>query len=157
MIIIVEGIDRVGKTTLCNKFNIPIYKHKRSNYSEMKNDIETDIMLQLIDLYKLLGGNIIFDRFHLSDFVYGVLERNYSLSDADNNFKQIESELKDNAILIYIEPTDIEWSSAKHGSDLTAHHQLMELLFHNSILKKYNCTFDTIDDIVKEIINEYRL
>ena len=115
MIIIVEGIDRVGKTTLCNKLsqktNIPIYKHKKSNYSEMKNDIETDVMIQLIDLYKLLNGNIIFDRFHWSDFVYGALERNYSIANAYNNINIIESKLKDNAIIIYVKPTDINKSS----------------------------------------------
>ena len=52
MIIIVEGIDRVGKTTLCEKLNkelkIPIYKHKNNQfyYNLMDNKNETDKMLQ---------------------------------------------------------------------------------------------------------------
>ena len=86
MLIIVEGIDRVGKTTLCNmlkdKLGFKIYKHKNNNfnYSKMDNDNETDKMLQLLDLYEQIGSdvNIVFDRFHWSDFVYGKIERNYN-------------------------------------------------------------------------------
>lgn len=161
MIIIVEGIDRVGKTTLCKKLNeqtnIPIYKHKRQNYSEMKNDIETDIMLQLIDIYKLLGGSIIFDRFHWSDFTYGVLKRDYSVAAAYENCEKIESYLKDDAILIYVMPIDIERSSDEHGSNLIQYDSMMNLLAKYSALKIYECTFDTIDDVIKEVIDEYRL
>ena len=161
MIIIVEGIDRVGKTTLCKKLslqtNIPIYKHKRSNYSEMKNDVETDIMLQLIDLYKLLGGHIIFDRFHWSDFVYGILERNYSVAKAYDNANKIESELRQNAIIIYVKPIDINRSSNEHGSDLTQYNALMDLLAKYSELKVYTCNYNTIDSTIEEVINDCRL
>ena len=37
MIIIVEGIDRVGKTTLCNRLRqelgYPVFKHNKSEFS----------------------------------------------------------------------------------------------------------------------------
>lgn len=162
MIVIVEGIDRVGKTTLCNKLHeetyFPIYKHKHKefNYSKMDNLNETDKMLQLLDLCNILHGNIIFDRFHWSDLVYGILDRNYNIPLAYDNFHKIDQRLI-NAIIIYVMPTDIEKSSIEHGKDLTKYNQLMEECKKYSFTKVYTCTYLTINDIIKEIKNEYRL
>lgn len=160
MIIIVEGIDRVGKTTLCNKLherlNIPIYKHDKSklDYSDMSNESETLKMLHLLDEY----DNIIFDRFHWSDYVYGTIERNYNKKQAVLNLLLIQSKLLlKNARLIYIKPIDLSMSSNQHGKSLVKHNLRMEYCNRVNRLKSYVCTYNNIDEIVEEIANENRI
>lgn len=162
MIVIVEGIDRVGKTTLCNalstRLNLPIYKHNisRIDYPKMDNDNETDKMLQLIELLRMTNSSIIFDRFHLSEYVYGTIERDYDKEHALSNFKLIDDELKfKHIVLILVQPTDVEQSSREHGLSLVKHSEAFDKLFELSDIRKLTCTYDTIDKIVEEVANEY--
>ena len=161
MLVIVEGIDRVGKTTLCEKLseklNVPIYKHKNEqfNYSKMDNENETDKMLQLLDMYSILDGDVIFDRFHLSDFVYGTIERKYDLIKSEENVKKIEEKLKElNAILVLIVPTNVKESSEKHGKNLIEYAVTFENLFNESKIKKLKCNFYSLDEAVEFIFVE---
>lgn len=158
MIIIVEGIDRVGKTTLCNKLstelNIPIYKHPENimDYSMMDNTNETDKMLQLLDICEITNANIIFDRFHFSDYVYGILERGYYTKIASENLRILDEKLSEmNALIIHIHPTDISSSSRQHGKDLTPYFKLMSDAQDMSKTVVYSCDYNHIDDIVKKI------
>ena len=167
MIIIVEGIDRVGKTTLCNKLSkelsIPIYKHNNEqfSYSRMDNDNETDKMLQLIDLYSILDGDLIFDRFHISDLVYGTMLRNYNMQSAGINYKLIDDRLSNlcfgqEAILILVKPTNIEKSSHEHGADLVEYDRLMQTAFDTSSIEmKYICDYNSIDLAVEKLKTYY--
>lgn len=163
MVIIVEGIDRVGKTTLCNmlrdELGFTIYKHndKCFEYSKMDNDNETDKMLQLIDLYKQVGngGNLIFDRFHWSDYVYGKLERKYEEIKAVNNLQIIEEKLKEvNAIIVYVEPTNIDVSSSKHGKSLLWYDYEMKECFERSDLSKIKTSYNNLNDAVEFVAEE---
>lgn len=156
MIVIVEGIDRVGKTTLINKLKscLEIKTFERIFYMKLKeldNRNETDKMFQLLSLIKTLDADIIFDRFHLSDYVYGTLERYYSLSDATENFYNIDKYISemDDVFLIYIQPTDIERSSKEHGKDLAVHDYMFNSAFNRSKIKnKFTCTYETMDDAI---------
>lgn len=159
MIIIVEGISRVGKTTLCNKlkvkYNLPIYKHNHKivNYDKMKDEVEKEKMLCMIDVYRTIPSNIIFDRFHFSNVVYGILLRNYDKQKAFNNCKIIEEYLKSagRVILIKVSPNNIEESSRQYGSDLKPFEKLMQKLYNNSILEKYECNYATEDKLIEEL------
>lgn len=162
MLIIVEGISRVGKTTLCNKiknkFSIPIYKHNKSliDYSEMSDNNEVEKMLCMLDMYKTIPSDIIFDRFHFSNAVYGILLRNYDKVAAFENIIRIESyikQLKIECILIKVSPNNIEESSRQYGKDLRPFENLMSELYNNSILNKYNCTYNTEEELVNKIEN----
>lgn len=157
MIIIVEGIDRVGKTTLCEKLhsslNIPVYKHIGPfKYTKMDNDNETDQLLQLLQMCKLQKNFVIFDRLHLTDYVYGIIERNYNVIKAEENFKLLDDFIKDNfsdAVLLLVLPTDINKSSEKHGKDLINHNNGFYDLFKKSNIEyKYKCTYNTLDEAV---------
>ena len=102
-IIIVEGIDRVGKTTIANKILVEseldpftkfmMYKHDESfvSYDEMDTDNEADKMAQLLTMASMFNCNVLFDRFHLSDFVYGLIGRGYKFSDAYRNMRAIDT------------------------------------------------------------------
>ena len=163
MIIIVEGISRVGKTTLCNKlknkFGFPIYKHNNKivDYSKMKDDVEKEKMMCMIDVYKTIPSNIIFDRFHFSNAVYGILLRNYDKNRALNNIKEIEEYLNaaGKVILIKVSPTDLKESSKQYKKDLAPFESLMEELYDHSVLKKYECNYITQENLINTLIEEF--
>lgn len=165
MIIIVEGIDRVGKSTLCQKLSkelgIEIFKrYEYQKFSEMDNDNETDKMLQLLQMVKLTKSDIIFDRLYLSDFAYGTLERCYDETHAMKNFDVIDSlasSFEDDVTLICIMPTNIYESSKQHGKSLELHNINFKLLFSRSkIRNKIMCNYTTIDEVVEMIKREYK-
>lgn len=142
MIIIVEGIDRIGKTTLCNKISevtkIPIHKYNGIiPYSEMKNKQETDKMLSLIQLVEETKTDIIFDRFHLTDCVYGIVERGYKVGKALKNVRLINERLQQYAeagntvCVLLMRPTSLMKSSEEHGTDLSYHNQMFDEIWRN--------------------------
>lgn len=158
MIIIVDSIDRVGKTTLCNllaeKLDAKIYKHSsKRGYSVMTDSNETNAMLAMIDLYKLYPDNkIIFDRFHLSNLIYGHINRQYNLNSAEENFFTIDKELAnlDDVYLIKVNPTDLSRSSKEHGSDLSKHYDMFNKYFKlSNIPNKIECDYNSINKIVE--------
>lgn len=163
MIIIVEGIDRVGKTTLCNRLseelNIPIHKYKGIiKYDKMKNKEETDKTLGLIQLLKETGSSIIFDRSYMSDYVYGVLQRNYKTSKANKNFELVNNALYDcnnsgnKVFVIIVNPVNLEKSSKEHGLDLSPHFKMFSIIYdcinEKNICKKIICNYYNFDNVV---------
>jgi hypothetical protein len=165
MIIIVEGIDRVGKTTLCEKLRkslgFKIYKREPSDFefSKMDNMNETDKILQILKICELSECNIIFDRLHLTDYVYGIIERSYDVEKASKNIEWIENKLLTlDTELIIIEPTDIVRSSKEHGKDLSQYAKLFDICFEESNLNKIKCNYNSINIVEKMMkgkFNEY--
>ena len=158
-IIVVEGIDRVGKTTIANKIQAEsefdqfmkfhTYKHDESfvGYDKMDTDNEADKMAQLLTIADMFGCNVLFDRFHLSDFVYGIIGRGYKFSDAYRNMQAIDTMLADmNSVLVYVKPVDLKRSSEEHGSDLTMHDRLMDAAFNDSMMNKIEVNYDVVED-----------
>jgi thymidylate kinase len=160
MVIIVEGIDRVGKTTLCNKLkSIPSAKiikgipyitptdnvDKHRLYSEVLVNVAALLQNELSDL-------IILDRFHLSHYVYGKLDRNLQ----DDCWKLVDTMLPDDTILVFVQPTNILLSSAEHGADLQPYYDEFIYCLHSTKLKviytNYN-KLDTTINIIKELYN----
>lgn len=165
MIIIVEGIDRIGKTTLCNalseRLNLPIYKeegvHKKSQEGNMRSQ------MALLGLCKVTKCNVIFDRLFTSEFVYGIIDRQNDIFRATKIFfEAINALVKiDNVVYVGMNPTDVVRSSKEHGKDLSRHvkmfaaaNGLVERCI--SISKKnnfvrINCVYDDIPKLVDEI------
>lgn len=153
MIIVVDGIDRVGKTTLCNELSkmlgYKVFKHDGSefDYSLMDNENETDKMSQLIDMLSITDGDIIFDRFHLSEFAYGLTDRNYILGRAFANLKLIDGKLADmNSLLIKVNPVDIDRSSMEHGRDLSLYQSMIDVAYNASTMHKCECDYKQFTD-----------
>lgn len=157
MLIIVEGIDRVGKTTLCEmlskSFGINIFKHdsKLFKLDKMDNDNETDKAIKIYEICKLLNGNLLLDRSYWSDFVYGVIERNYCVSNALENLKKIESIYKDEAVIVYVRPVDLKLSSKLHGADLTKYNDLFESVRKVTKCKVIDCTYESLEKVIVEL------
>lgn len=165
MIVIVEGIDRVGKSTFCKELSKdtywPVYKHdnKWFNYELMDNMNETDKMLQLLDLYDslneqlIVGSGIIFDRFHFSDFAYGCNARkDYNESVAFDNFVSIEKRLlamRETVVLVFMyDSNGTMRASIEHGSSLDEIDKSMRRLYKASKLRKIMVEYK---DILKAI------
>ena len=156
MIIIVEGIDRVGKTTLCNRLRqeigYPVFKHNKSefSYDQMDTSNETDKMIQMLEVAHSCNGNIIFDRFHLSECIYGTKLRDYNKEEAFKNCIKIDKYLASiGACLIYVSPTNIKRSSFEHGSDLTDYNHLFHQFYNLTRIKnKINVNFHTLDQAI---------
>lgn len=160
MLIIIEGIDRVGKTTLANmlhkKINFPIYKHiGKRNLDAIDNEHETDEYLQMLEICRLSDSNIIFDRLHWTDFVYGSLQRHYDFTAALSNKDNVERLLlEQNAAIIFVKSVSVKDSSYRHGKDLSRHEKLFEFLYNESNLDKFQCDYKSLDKAVNWVFDK---
>ena len=77
----------------------------------------------MLNMVETFDADVIFDRFHLSEYVYGMIERGY----INNNVWKIDERLASlNAIIVHVRPYDIESSSLLHGKDLTEYEDAFE-------------------------------
>ena len=172
MIIIIEGIDRVGKTTLAKKlsekYNIPIFKQERIGGNEIalnpvragKMDAQSNILVNyvrartLVDFWNWSGynENIIVDRFHWTEAVYSLVDRNSV--EPMHMMMVLEREMlkqKDKYLIIQVMPTCIKESSRQHGKDLSKHQEEFNKLYDESKLNKYRCSYCSMDIAVDEV------
>ena len=128
MVIIIEGLDRTGKTTLANelskRFNIPIYKKDRE---ECGRTFEEDELINLGDsiatvklfnseLFK--GRHVILDRFHWSEYVFNMVDRRAHLG--EKYLDEVNEEIcknKSNYIIIHMHPTNLLRSALEDEED----------------------------------------
>lgn len=161
MIIIIEGIDRVGKTTLCNKI---IEKYKDYHFRRFRDDnryththnfmnVNTEKINTLQNLIEEgFVDNVILDRYHMTEFVYGGCDRAYkndAMYDIDRRLSRlpIRDRYPINVVLIYMVPVDIERSSAEHGKNLSRHLRWFEDFYNTSRIKnKVIVDYLTMDD-----------
>lgn len=159
MVIIVEGIDRVGKTTLveklCKEFG---YQRFRDDFRYMPKDVlygdmrvNTEKINTLMNLIEQgFVDNIVLDRFHFTEQVYGLFDRGYM----NNDMGQVDFRCGklDNVVLVWVASSDIERSSREHGVDLEQHEVYMGQLFEDSDIKnKHRVLYKDFDEFVKEL------
>ena len=148
MRIIVEGIDRVGKSTLCSmlqkELSIPVYKD-RSEVKEFCNDDLNTKFTDILTLIETMPSGVIFDRMHMTEFVYDFLR-----GDLFFGYPLVDNDLaKLNCTLILVLSTDIEESSRQHGSDLSKHENLFLDLYKKSAIKdKIIVTYSGFENLV---------
>lgn len=176
MLVVVEGIDRVGKSTLVEKLvsecGFVQYMFKPKKYPvwllDGKGAPKTPLIYDLCDrddalvnivkinaevcmleaLMPYVNKPVIIDRFHFSEAVYGNADRDYSCSDA---FFEIDYRLAQlGAVIVYVEPTDIERSSEEHGKDLSLHAKMFDDLLRVSACDVQRLKYDQIDDVVEQ-------
>lgn len=169
MIVVVEGIDRVGKTTFCDRLNEatgwPIYKHDNEtfDYADMDDVNEVDKMLQILDVIDQLDDQfgddrgIVFDRFHLSNLVYGWEERDYNIVDSLTRCKAIEQRLlgmKQNVVLVMLYDDNGPYrASIEHGKDLSDYQQMFDFLYDSSELPKIKGTICDVDLMANAVMS----
>ena len=138
---------------------------KNSSFEERARiQTEHDTILRFIEQPDFDAGFYIFDRFHITEILYGKLKRGY---DANENFfySRLEEQIKKHPHLFVHCTTPIEVHLARYaekGDDYISEHELKELrlcyeIFFNSFTLN-KCTVDLSDDIEKVclfIIAEY--
>ena len=155
MIIIVEGIDRVGKTTLCERIaketGYPIAHRASGLYDNANDEMNWDKIASHVQLMSQgVIPNAVMDRFHLSQFAYSVSERGANAAEAYEKMQKIEKMLRgmeQSVRLIYVVPDSIRESSRKHGSDLRLTSAVMAIGYSLSTLKKTSCTYEDITGV----------
>lgn len=166
MIVILDGIDRVGKTTVANLlcrdlgFNkLTIQNEFPYNSKEHNIDINSAIigMLKIVDRDK---ERIVIDRFIMTEMVYSIIDRKDNEVFAFEIFMKQALELSklDNIIMAWVKPYDIDMSIALHGSDLRLHNSLFgdafELYSGNKICFTLKNAEGFISYIKKELNHE---
>ena len=161
MVIIVEGIDRVGKTTLCRELEKATgMKRFRDDFryydkKYLNKDINTEKINTLLNLIEEgFVENVILDRYHFTEYIYGMLNRKYtnmSMVDIDERIGKMQ-----NVVIILVVPVDIEKSSLEHGSSLEIHNKMFCKMYEISSIKKkikvnYNEFEYAIDFVKKEM------
>lgn len=148
MVYIVEGIDRVGKTTFCEKFsnimNIPVFKPgiiKTSNEEDAKLANYGSCKMLVDMVINLDVGDFIIDRFHWTEFVYGMVERVYINSNV-LDLEEVMAQHPDKFKVIYIVPTDLNRSSTEHGESLEFHNDMFEWIYNRTKLPVLKTTYD---------------
>ena len=162
MIIAVEGIDRTGKSTFCKalsdntgfvNFYVPesdIVSNKDKNMYD-----EADKCLKLATLADLSSTDVVFDRFHISDFVYGVLNRNYDIDEAMKLFKKVDEKLaKLGVVVYYFKPKTVAYSSVLEGRDLSKEYELFEILKEASSCVVVETDYDHATQQVKRLMHK---
>lgn len=166
MVVIVEGIDRVGKTTLCNKLKDTFggVIAKGVCYHTFDSNEEThkafgEVLVNVAAMLNIWPEDklLILDRFHLSHFTYGCLERGM----VDFSSKLVDDMLANSKVLlILVRPTDIAFSSEKHGKDLSNHARLFELLINHTKLPIITTDYDSLDTCIENVTrymqNDYK-
>ena len=166
MIIIIEGIDRVGKTTLANiiskHFGIPIFKQERlggnnsngDNSSEEYTILNYGRALGLVDFWNSdsFKDDVIVDRFHWTEAVYSKIDRhNIKSSKYMSNVEYIMSKARNKYFIIQVMPIDINYCIRQHGSDLKEHQKEFNMWYETSDLIKYRCSHYSYDLAIEEI------
>ena len=162
MIIAVEGIDRTGKSTFCEalsdssgftNFYAPesdIVKNKDKNMYD-----EADKCLKLATLADLSSTDVVFDRFHISDFVYGIVNRNYDIDEAMMLFKKVDQKLaKLGVVVYYFKPRTVAYSSVLEGRDLSKEYELFELFKEASSCVVIETDYDHVTQQVERLMHK---
>lgn len=160
MIVVVEGIDRVGKTTFCNalkeKFGekVVIFKDEMAEFlrEERKNKqmlMAASSMNTIINFHNqfLQDKVLVLDRFHTTEYVYGVVERGVKKKKAKRIMMSIESELNKldgDYRYIYMRPMSLKRSSEEHGGDLTRHYEMFEDVYGKLDCRRMVVNYNTM-------------
>lgn len=161
MIVVVEGIDRVGKTTLVKKLvqagfidlkDEFVLKHpfftNFSDYSLGKCDSFVAIAKKLNDE----GKNVVIDRLHITEIVYGKTLRQETRLDG---CMALDMELANmGAMLCYIRPADIKLSNELAGEDQTKRSVFFDHYVKLSSMRKIVGDYDALDEMAGFILSQ---
>ena len=165
LIVVVEGLERTGKTTLCKEFEergFVYFKDFNRINKHLCAGMESRLDTTLTFLQNLSenGVNVVVDRLHLSEYAYGkIFRKGYSA-----NVDYIDNAIsKLNSVLIYCKDSDFEEYEERMLLKYT-HEQVRKLseefeyYFDKSEIKNkfvYEftecCSFEYIDYIFEQI------
>ena len=157
MIIVVEGIDRVGKTTFAKKLEDAGFIYLKDefvidgsfienfpDYSVGKCDSFVAVAKRLHDE----GKNVVIDRLHITEMVYGDDVRCGMFN--SSACWAVDMALSNmGAYLCYIRPTDIELSNELDGTNQGKRSELFDFYTKLSSMRVFSFDYNMIDDMVQ--------
>ena len=104
LIVVVEGLERTGKTTLCKEFEkrgfVYFKDFNRINYHDVTSlEGRLDTTLTFLQNLSENGVNVVVDRLHLSEYAYGKTFRNghsINVDYIDNAISKLNSVISKN-------------------------------------------------------------
>lgn len=158
-IVILEGIDRVGKTTirdmLAKEHMFQSLKdetvHSLGSKVDYPSYVQGGIHGITLGIENFAHGlDVVIDRFHFTEWVYGITERGY----APNYTWEIDKRLAEAGVkLILMLPESIDAANERSAEkrqmadrppvDLTLHQELMEVAFRRSMMGKLTADIHT--------------
>ena len=167
MIVILEGLDRTGKSTIAeileNNFGFIKFKdHNHLRFMDLKsiaNRLDSTLSM-LVSLNKA-GKNIVLDRFHISELIYGTNDRGYRDCDFDHIYyiDEVLSHLNTKLYLLernvnneYVEAFPREVNE----SELLEYQKKFRYAFDKSYIENkciYNTSEMSFYDVAKDIAN----
>ena len=167
MIVILEGLERTGKSTIAeileNNFGFIRFKdHNHLRFMDLKsiaNRLDSTLSM-LVSLDKA-GKNIVLDRFHISELIYGTNDRGYTDYDFDHIY-YIDEVLSHLNTKLYLLERDVnnEYVEAfpreVNESELLEYQKKFRYAFDKSYIENkciYNTSEMSFYDVVKDIAN----
>lgn len=166
MIVVIEGIDRVGKTTLAKKLEEKGFVYLKDEFviPQLYTDAQRfkdysigkcDSFVAIAKLLQSKGKSVVIDRLHLTEIVYGVCERGGNVH--DEAIWAIDKALDElGAYLCYVVPSDIELSNELHGEEQSKKAKLFDSFVKLTSMKLMTCDFKSID-IIADYFNAVRV
>ena len=167
MIVILEGLERTGKSTIAeileNNFGFIKFKdHNHLRFMDLKsiaNRLDSTLSM-LVSLNKA-GKNIVLDRFHISELIYGTNDRGYRDCDFDHIYyiDEVLSHLDTKLYLLernvnneYVE----SFPRKVNESGLLEYQKKFRYAFDKSYIENkciYNTSEMSFYDVAKDIAN----
>lgn len=168
MIVVVEGIDRVGKTTLVNKLVEGGFISMKDQFVINKSaqfdsfaDYSVGKCESFVVMAKMLsdqGKHVVIDRLHLTELVYGTINR----SGNTNELACLSVDLmleEAGALLCLVEPSNIELSNQLANANQEKHAELFNHYYNlTSITRKMRCDYENITkaaNYILDYVNDY--
>ena len=167
MIVILEGLERTGKSTVAEiletKYNFVSFKdHNHLRFMDLKsiaNRLDSTLSM-LVSLDKA-GKNIVLDRFHISELIYGTNDRGYRDCDFDHIYyiDEVLSHL-DTKLYLLERNVNNEYVEAfprkVNESGLLEYQKKFRYAFDKSYIENkciYNTSEMSFYDVAKDIAN----
>lgn len=163
MLIIVEGIDRVGKTTLCNllnkKLGFRVFKDvwTADEYDSEVSDTTSyaigkfESTLTCFKLFLDDNEGLVCDRLHFTEYVYGALDRHGLSEDYILNYDMLIEHLF-HPLLIWVKSENMEQSCHEAEKDLRAHEALFGQMYDSTFIKnKIITSYSNLCEVVQKI------
>ena len=155
--LIVEGMDGVGKTTLVDYFVSNGMKKYHFDY-DVKN---MDLMTKYMRILKEDTGSLVLDRSFISEMVYGPVLRGKSKIDLEEYTKLLMAYKQVDTSIIYLTASK-ETLIARRLSDISDYNTIMQ--YYDLLNKQYDSIMDRLYKISSalnkkdnnELVNEWK-
>lgn len=153
MIVIAEGIDRTGKTSFSRKLQSYGYIRLKDNSRRPQTKEEETAKLLTFSSIVLnlhLEDKVVIDRLHLTEFVYGFIERGYFSTEALDVDEMLS--IRDDVFLVLFKPLNLRNCETLHSRSLEQHSKLFEEFYEKSNIKrKFICDINSYADLAWRI------